>query len=49
MPTKMLLDPAERSATLPIKVIPLACGATMVFIKDEVKCVIFLLEKAVLC
>lgn len=37
MPTKMLLDQAKRSATLPIQVIPLACGVTMIFIKDEAK------------
>lgn len=46
MPTKMLLDRAKRSATLPIQVIPLACGATMIFIKDEAKCVMVLLQEA---
>ena len=46
MPTMMLLDQAKRSATLPIQVIPLACGATMIFIKDEAKCVMVLLQEA---
>ena len=46
MPTKMLLDQAKRSATLPIQVIPLACGATMIFIKDEARCVMVLLQEA---
>ena len=49
MPSKMLPDPAKKSATLSIKVIPLACRATVICIKDEVKCVMFWWEQAGLC
>lgn len=49
MPTKMLLDPAKKSATLAVKVIPLARRAPLSFTKDEVECVMLLLEGAGLC
>lgn len=45
----MLLDPDKKSATLSMKVIPLACKATLIFIRDEVKCVMLPIEEAELC